>query len=105
MQLFYTPYACANVALNFSSSAQIWFVSASAAVPVQVCAQYNITAIAFLAEFGQSMPLSPNIAGHNISEVGPAITACQSYGAKILLSMGGQGGMQPLHFRTSCAFI
>jgi hypothetical protein len=105
MQLFHKPYVCANVALDSSCSAQIWFMSASAAVPFQVCAQYNITAIAFLAEFGQSMPLLPNVAGHNISEVGPAITACQSYGAKILLSMGGQGGMQPLRFRTLCAFI
>ncbi len=105
MQLFHKPYFCANVALDSSCSAQIWFMSASAAVPVQVCAQYNITAIAFLAEFGQSMPLLPNVAGHNISEVGPAITACQSYGAKILLSLGGQGGMQRLHFCTLCAFI
>ena len=102
MQLFHTPYACADVPLSSSCSGHVWFVSASAAVPVQVCAQYNITAIAFLAEFGQSMPLLPNVAGHNISEVGPAITACQSYGAKILLSMGGQGGMQ---YRILCAFI
>lgn len=60
---------------------------------MQVCAQYNITAIAFLAEFGQSAPLVPDVANHDVSQVGPAITACQSYGAKVLLSMGGQGGM------------
>jgi len=60
---------------------------------LQVCAQYNITAIAFLPAFGQSAPLLPNIAGHNISKVGAAITTCQSYGTKILLSMGGQAGV------------
>lgn len=60
---------------------------------MQVCAQYNITAIAFLSKFGKGATLVPNVASHNISKVGAAITACQSYGAKVLLSLGGQGGM------------
>ena len=64
---------------------------------MQVCAQYNITAIAFLSTFGKGAPLMPNLANHNVSTIEAAITACQSYGAKILLSLGGQGGMLPSH--------
>ena len=60
---------------------------------MQICAQYNITAIAFLSKFGGSSDLMPNLANHNSSTVEAAITACQSYGAKILLSLGGHGGM------------
>ena len=60
---------------------------------MQVCAQYNITAIAFLSKFGKGSDLMPNVASHNTSMIEAAITACQSYGAKILLSLGGQGGM------------
>lgn len=60
---------------------------------MQICAQYNITAIAFLSKFGGPSDLVPNLANHNSSTVEAAITACQSYGAKILLSLGGHGGM------------
>lgn len=60
---------------------------------MQICAQYNITVISFLSKFGKGSDLVPDVTNHKTSVIEAAIKACQSYGAKILLSLGGQGGM------------